>query len=377
LTAVAVPFQVYTLTHSSLWVGVASLIQFPLLLVGTFIAGPYGDRYDRRYLVALGSAIAGVISFALALNAHVAHPQLWLLIGLAGVAATATGFTRPLGGAMLPRLLPREEIGAAYALFTMSGNVGLIAGPSLAGLVLAQFNIATCYVADGCSFAAIVIGTLLMRPQLVAEGKAREKWWSATKAGWRYVREHPLIQAIYLVDVNAMVFGLPRALFPAMAVMVYHGGPRTLGLLYAAPGVGSVLMGVVTGWLEHVRRQGRLMALVVVGWGLAMAAFGLVHVLWIGLIALAVAGATDMISVVLRNAVLQKHISEEFRSRITSIQTAVGQGGPRVGDFESGVVASFTSIEFAVVSGGLACIAGIAALLAWRPHLWRQTSLEE
>jgi MFS family permease len=177
--------------------------------------------------------------------------------------------------------------------------------------------------------------------------------------------------------MNAMIFGLPRALFPAVAFTMYHGGPRTLGLLYAAVGMGAVLMAFTTGWVGRVKRQGRVVALVVMLWGLAMATFGLVHVLAVGVICLAVAGATDVISTILRNAILQTSITDEFRSRITSIQFAVVQGGPRLGDFESGVVAAGTSTEFSIISGGLACIAGVIALLRWRPSLWTQEGLSD
>jgi MFS family permease len=190
--------------------------------------------------------------------------------------------------------------------------------------------------------------------------------------GFRYVRAHAIVQAVYLVDLNAMVFGLPRALFPAVALTLYHGGPQTLGLLYAAPGAGALLMAVVTGWIAHVRRQGRLVALVVIAWGASMALFGLVHIVYVGLICLGIAGAMDVISTVLRNTILQNAITDEFRSRISSIQMAVVTGGPRLGDVESGVVANFTSTEFSIVSGGIACIVGVLVLMRWRPTFWNR-----
>jgi Transmembrane secretion effector len=193
--------------------------------------------------------------------------------------------------------------------------------------------------------------------------------------GWRYVRSHAIAQAVYLVDLNAMIFGLPRALFPAVALTLYHGGPRTLGLLYAAPGAGALLMAVLTGWLERVRRQGRMVVLVVVAWGAAITVFGLVHVVWIGLFCLAVAGATDVISAILRSTILQNAVTDEYRSRISSFQMAVVTGGPRLGDFESGLVAGLTTTEFSIVSGGLACIAGALVLIRWRPSFWKHTRL--
>jgi predicted MFS family arabinose efflux permease len=172
-----------------------------------------------------------------------------------------------------------------------------------------------------------------------------------------------------------MVFGLPRALFPAVTRHIYHGGPEVLGLLYAAPGAGAFVMAIVTGWLDQVRRRGRLVVLVVLTWGVVMALFGLVPVLWVGLVCLAVAGAMDVISTVLRNTILQTSITDDYRSRISSIQMAVVTGGPRLGDLESGTVANFTSTEFSIVSGGVMCVLGVLALIRWRPTFWKERAL--
>lgn len=171
-----------------------------------------------------------------------------------------------------------------------------------------------------------------------------------------------------------MVFGLPRALFPAVTLHVYHGGPQILGLLYAAPGVGALAMALFTEWLDRVRRRGRLVVLAVLTWDVIMALFGLVPVLWVGLSCLAIAGAMDVISAVLRSAILQTSILDQFRSRVSSIQMAVVTGGPRLGDLESGVVANFTSTEFAIVSGVVMCVLGVPALVRWRPSFWRERS---
>jgi MFS family permease len=160
-----------------------------------------------------------------------------------------------------------------------------------------------------------------------------------------------------------------------MTLHVYHGGPAILGLLYAAPGAGALIMAVFTGWMDRVRRRGRLVASVVIAWGVVMALFGLVPVLWVGLVCLAVAGATDVISTVLRNTILQTSISDNYRSRISSIQMAVVTGGPRLGDLEAGTVANFTSTEFSIVSGGIACVLGVLALVWRRPTFWKERSL--
>jgi MFS family permease len=375
LTVVAIPFQVYRLTHASLWVGLTALIQFPFLVGGSFISGPIGDRHDRRTLVIYGSLAAGIVSVALGCNSIAHRPALWLLMVLAGFASFTTGFTNPQRNSMIPRILHDDLLVQGYALFQLIFNTGLVLGPSLAGLLLAHVSVSSCYFLDAITFGALIIGTLGVTPQPPLTPARDEGLFTAMQAGFHYVRHHKLVQAVYLVDMNAMIFGLPSALYPAVAFEIYHGGPSTLGLLYAAPGIGAIVMALTTGWIAKVDRQGRLVVLVVVGWGLAMTVFGLVPLLWAGILSLAVAGAMDVISTILRNAILQNNISDEFRSRITSIQFAVVQGGPRLGSFESGVVAALSSTEFSIVSGGIACVAGVVALLKWRPELWRQEKL--
>jgi len=375
LTVVAVPYQVYRETHSSLWVGLASLIQLPFLIVGALWGGAMSDRADKRTLLIIGSFVLAVASAGLALNAHLAHTHLLALLLLAAFAAGFAGFSGPVRGAAIPKLVAPEELVAAYSLNQVIVNAAAVLGPSLAGVLLAGFGLFWCYSLDAATFVVLMVATAFMAPMKPVGEHRATALLAAIGQGFRYVRSHAVAQAVYLVDLNAMVFGLPRALFPAVALTVYHGGPRTLGLLYAAPGAGALVMAIVTGWIARVRRQGRLVALAVIAWGAVMAVFGIAHVLWVGLVCLSVAGAMDVISAVLRSTMLQQAISDEFRGRITSIQMAVVTGGPRLGDAESGVVASLTSTEFSIVSGGVACILGVIALVRWRPDFWRREAL--
>jgi predicted MFS family arabinose efflux permease len=263
-----------------------------------------------------------------------------------------------------------DQLIAAYSLNQIVMNLGPFLGAALAGELIAVVGVASCYAIDAFTFVVLALFTCFMSAMKPTGLHTGEAMMRAIFDGFNYVRSNALAQAVYLVDLNAMVFGLPRALFPAMALTVYHGGPRTFGLLSAAPGAGALLMAVLTGWIDRVHRQGRLIALVVIGWGVAMTLLGVVHILWFGLLCLAVAGATDVISTILRNTVLQNAITDEFRGRISSVQMAVVTGGPRLGDAESGVVASLTSTEFSIVSGGIACVVGVIILLRWRPSFW-------
>lgn len=372
LTVVAVPYQVYSQTHSSLWVGLASLIQLPFLITGALWGGAMSDRVDKRVLMVMSAVVLGLTSAALAINAHVHDHHLVVLLLLAALSAGFAGFSGPLRTAAIPKLVKPEQLVAAYSLNQVAFNAAVVIGPAVAGVLIASVGLYSCYAIDATTFGLLTLLTLPLSAMPAAAEHAGTAMFRAIADGFRYVRSHAVVQAVYLVDLNAMVFGLPRALFPAVALTLYHGGPKTLGLLYAAPGAGALLMAVVTGWIAHVRRQGRLVALVVIAWGAAMAIFGLVHVVFVGLLCLGVAGAMDVISTVLRNTILQNAITDQFRSRISSIQMAVVTGGPRLGDVESGVVANFTSTEFSIVSGGIACIVGVLVLTRWRPTFWNR-----
>lgn len=374
LTFVAVPYQVYQETHSSLWVGLASFFQLPFLIAGSLWGGAMGDRVDKRKLLVLGSLIAALMSAGLALNAQLHHNVLVALLALAAISAGIAGFTAPIRMAAIPTLVAPDQLIAAYSLNQILANVGTVLGAALAGVLLAAVGLSSCYLIDAVTFVVLASFTSLMSSMPPTGEHVGVAILRAIGDGFRYVRSNMVAQAVYIADLNAMVFGLPRALYPAMAATVYHGGPRTLGLLFAASGVGAVLMAVFTGWVDRVRRRGRLIAIVIMAWGGAMALFGTVHVLWFGLGCLAFAGATDVISTILRNTMLQNAISDEFRGRISSVQMAVVTGGPRLGDLESGVVANFTSVEFSIVSGGIACIVGVLALLRWRPGFWNDSA---
>lgn len=329
-----------------------------------------GDRLNRRTLLVASALVLGILSGALALNAESVRAHFALLLVLAALAAGAGGFAGPIRSATIPRLVEGDELVATYSINQVVMNVATVVGPAIAGVLLASVSLASCYWLDAASFLVLAIATRSMSSLPPSAEHAGVAVLRAIGEGFRYVRHHAVAQAVYLADLNAMVFGLPRALFPAVALTMYHAGPRTLGLLYAAPGAGALAMALVTGWIARVRRRGRLVVLSVAAWGGAMAVFGLVRVVWVGLACLALAGAMDVISTVLRNTILQMAITDEFRSRVSSIQMAVVTGGPRLGDLESGVVASLSSTEFAIVSGGVACIIGVFALARWQRTFW-------
>ncbi len=372
LVVVAIPYQVFSMTGSSLQVGAISLAQLVPFLIGALTAGPLGDSMDKRRIM-MWTAVGSVCtSAAMAVNAALPHPSLVALYLISALAAGFMGFNATARSAAVPGLVERRHLSAAAALNQIVMQIGVIVGPALSGILLGV-GLRLVYSLDALSFVAALIASIMLGPMPPHEDAAVLSPWQSTREGLRYLRSRQALQGVYIIDINAMVFGLPRALFPAMAGSVFGGGTITLGFLYAAPGVGAFIGAVTTGWVANLRRQGWAVIVAVSVWGAAIVVFGLVDTLWVALVMLAIAGWADVISAVLRNTILQSTIPVRFRSRMNSIQMAVVQGGPRLGDMESGAVATLTSIEFSIVSGGLACIVGaavIAMLLpAFRHHV--------
>ena len=291
------------------------------------------------------------------------------------MAAFVAGLSGPSRTASVPKIVDAEHLTGALAFNQVILQFGGIIGPALAGVLIATAGIPLAYAIDAVSFVAVVVASLLMEPVPPSPG-AMKPGLKSIAEGFSFLRAKPILQSVYLVDLSAMVFGLPRALFPAMAATVYRVGPSLLGLLYAAPGIGAFLGAITTGWLHRVTRRGRAISLAVALWGGAIVVFGLSDSYVVGIVCLALAGWADVLSAVLRNTVLQTSIPDHFRSRLSAIQIAVVQGGPKLGDLESGAVAAATSTLTSVVSGGLLCIVGVAALALWRPEFWAERAPE-
>ena len=374
LTVVAIPYQVFTATHSSFQVGAISLAQLIPFLVGALSAGPVGDSVDKRTIMVWTSVALALTSGAMAVNAALPHPSLAALYVVSAVAAGFMGFSSTARMASVPGLVQRRHLPAAFAMMQIIMQIGTVVGPALSGILL-TIGLPLVYGLDAVSFLVALVASALLAPIPPAAGANSLPPWQSIREGLRFLRTREALQGVYLIDVNAMVFGMPRALFPAMATNIFGGGTVTLGFLYAAPGVGALVGALTTGWVPALRRQGWAVIVAVSVWGAAIAVFGLVDTLWIALVLLAIAGWADVISAVLRNTMLQGTVPERFRSRMSSIQMAVVQGGPRLGDMESGAVAALTTVEFSVVSGGLACIVGAAVVGALLPAFRRHVAV--
>jgi MFS family permease len=370
LTLVAVSFQAYSLTQSTLVVGLIGMAQLVPLLAGALWGGTLADAMDRKRVLVVTQIAMALAVGGLVVNASLAHPAVWPLFVCTAAGAGLQGVDWPTRRAALPMLVPDEDMTAAIALQTTIQQLALVAGPALAGVLIATIGLAPVYSIDVASYGVALVAAVML-PALVPSGGGTPMSLRSMAEGFAHLRKERLLSATYLIDLNAMIFGMPRAVFPALAVELYGGGAGVVGLLYAAPGAGALVGSLVTGWCSRVRHQGRAIVVCVIIWGATIAVFGVIPVLWIGLLLLAAAGAADVISAVFRQAVQQRAVPDHLQGRLSGTFFAVVAGGPRLGDAEAGVAAAIGGSQFAVWSGGLACLAGVGVLL-WRiPELWR------
>jgi MFS family permease len=372
LTAVTAPFQLYDLTGSTLQVGLLSLAQLPVLLVGSLVGGPLADALDRRRVLLVVEALLLAASVGLAVNASLDAPAVWPIYVLTSLIAGLSGIEAPARGACIPAMVGVAHLPGAMALMQLLHQIGMVAGPAFGGLIIKVGSPATAYWIDVGTFVAALWFVSRLGPQIPEGGTTRAGLASLVE-GWRFLRSERAVQGTFVIDINAMVFGMPRVLFPEMARSTFGGGAGTYGLLQAAPAAGAVIGAVALGWISTVERQGRAVFLAVIAWGAAMVVFGLSPWLWLALLALAIAGWADAISAVFRNTILQLTVPDRLRGRLNAINIAVVTGGPRVGDLEAAGVAAVTNVRVAAWTGGLACIAGCGVIARLMPELarWR------
>jgi MFS family permease len=369
ITFVAVPYQAYQLTGSSLVVGLLSLAELGPLLVMAFVGGALADAFDRRRLVQIAEAALALCAGVLALNAASPNPQLWVLFVVGATMAGLDGIQRPPLDALIPRLVERHELIAASALDSFRGNIGMVAGPAAGGILIAAFGLPTTYLIDVVTFGASLVALSLMRAVPPPPGAVRPSLRGIAE-GFRYAKSRPELVGTYGVDMLAMFFGMPLALFPAFASE--FGGAGVLGLMYAAIPVGSLLATLTSGWTGRVHRHGLAVIWAAAGWGVAITAVGFAPNLALALVALAVAGACDMISGIFRGTIWNTTIPDRLRGRLAGIEQVSYSAGPLLGNLEAGIVASLAGIRASIVSGGVLCVAGVAlaalALPAFRRY---------
>jgi len=369
IAEVALAYQVYQLTGSTLAVGLISLTHLVPLLTLTVIGGAIADAVDRSRLMLLQQLGMVAGSLGLAANAALAHPRVWLLYVLQLVISSSFSIGVGAQRSMTPQLVDEANFMSASALNSVTSQFGAVAGPALAGVLIKYVDLKWIYVGDSATYVSALVAVALL-PRLVARADADRPSLRSIAAGFRYVRSQPVILGFFLVDTNAMIFGMPSALFPAVAAHRF-GDASLVGYLYTAPAVGALLVSLLSGPLRHVRRQGLGVVITASLWGIAIGAFGFAQQFWLALLLLALAGLGDQISAILRSVMLYRITPNEMLGRVSGIEFMQVAAAPSIGNLEAGALASATSLRFSIVSGGLACVVGCALLAVAFPALLR------
>ena len=368
LTMVTVPYQAAVLTGDPLMVGLLGAVELAPLMVTAFVGGALADYLDRRLLVLGGEAAFAALTGVLLVNAVVGHPRLWLLYLVALLTSTVSGLHRPALEGMIPRLVPPDQLPAVAALDSLTGNIAALAGPALAGVLIASFGLPTVYAIDLVTFGFSLACLVAVRAVPPPPGAERPSVRGAI-FGLRYAVGRPELLGTYLVDITAMLFAMPMALFPFLADGL--GGPRILGLLYAAPSAGALLVAVSSAWTRRVHRHGLAVLLAAAGWGVAILGVGFARTLWLALLGLAVAGACDMVSGLFRRVIWNQTIPDHLRGRLAGIEMLSYNSGPMLGNVRSGLSARWLGIGGSVVAGGALCVLGVGVLAVLLPGFTR------
>lgn len=367
---VAVPYQVYKLTGSTTLVGLLGLASLVPLLVVPLVGGALADALDRRTLLLRTETGMAVVTALFLVNALLPHPQVWALFVLQALAVGIYSLGWPAMSSLAPRLVPDEEIAAANALASVYGSLGSVAGPAVGGVLIALAGVPVTFGIDLATYAASFV-VLAALPSLAPLGEVARPGLRSIAEGFRFLKGRQALIGIFAVDTNAMVFGMPSALFPAFALHRLGGDAATVGYLYAAPYAGAFAGSLASGWTSHVRRQGLAVTVAACAWGAAIAGFGFQTTLWPALVLLAAAGGADFYSAVLRSTMLLRSTPDHLRGRLLGIEFTQVASAPNLGDLEAGVLASLTSLRFSVVSGGVLCVAGCLATALALPGFLR------
>lgn len=369
ISIAALPYQVFHETGSSLAVGLLGAAQLVPLLAFALVGGAFADSIDKRLLLLAVNVAAVVCSGLLAFNAALDQPQVWLLYVLGMVSSAIFALTYPVTRSLLPLLVAPELRPAAYVLQSTYGSFGMMAGPAAAGLLIGGLGLTAAYTVDVVTYLLAIVAFAGLAPAPPVAGAARASR-DSVMSGLRFLRGHSVIMSIFGVDLVAMVFGMPRALFPALAERL-GGGAALYGLLLSFVAAGAFVASLASGWTSRVRFQGRAVLVAVTAWGATIAVVGLTTQVAVVMVALACAGAADMISGVYRSTIASDVTPDGLRGRVSGVEFAVYAGGPVLGDVEAGVVGGLVGVPFAIVSGGLACIVGAAVFAGLVPSFAR------
>jgi MFS family permease len=369
MTYVAIPYQIYQLTHSNFAVGAVGLVELVPLVVFGLYGGALADHVDRRLMLIWTGIAQAAFTAWLAINAFTPHPRLWEIFLVSGLLASSSALQRPSREALLPRTVRHDEITAANALSSLGMQGGVLVGPAIGGVLVASFGPGWCFLVDiiGLFVASMLYAAMRRYPHV---GETEPPSLSGIGKGLRYAMSRRDLLGTYLVDIAAMLLAMPIVLFPALAQKVFED-PHLLGLLYSAETVGAVVATALSGWTSRVHRHGRAIVLAAMAYGACIALAGLSPNIWGALFFFVLAGGADMISAVFRGTIWNQTIPDHLRGRLAGISMLSYNIGPLGGQVRAGLVADRWTVRGSIVSGGVSCVAGVAITAAWLHDFWR------
>lgn len=372
ITSVALPYQIYHQTQSTLMVGLLSLAQLIPLILTALMGGVLADRHHRIKLLLATEFFLAIACLLLAFNTHLTNPQIWVLFVVSAIASSLTGLHRPSMDSIRQQIVDKKDFPAVSALTMSMASLMMILGPAIGGLIISHYGLLITYLIDFSTFIFSLITVLMMRNVPNPKRNNDESTLSSLKSGLKYAFSRQELMGTYYVDFIAMIFGMPNALFPAIAQS--FGGVKTLGLLYAAPAVGALVISLFSAWTNYVKQQGAAIAIAAGLWGISIIFFGIAQHLWIALLFLAFAGAFDAISGIFRGIMWNETIPNELRGRLSGIEMISYLSGPKLGDTEAGLMAAALGVSFSIISGGILCVLGVMGCCYFMPKFWRYRS---
>lgn len=372
ITSVALPYQIYHETHSTLMVGLLSLLQLLPLLLTALAGGVLADRKHRKMLLLISESLMALGCLTLAINAKSSMPYIWIIFVAAIFMSAINGLHRPALESITQQIVNKEDYPLISSLSTFTYSTCMIVGPAVGGLIIAHFGLIITYIIDFISFIFSLCALWMMSHIPKPKPTNDESAIKSLLEGIRYAIARQDLLGTYFVDFVAMIFGMPMALFPAIAQT--YGGVETLGMLYSAPAVGAVLISFYSGWIKHVKRHGAAIAIAAGLWGISIIFFGISHQLYLALLFLAFAGAFDAVSGMFRHIMWNETIPNEYRGRLSGIEMISYMSGPKLGDTEAGLVAAAFGITTSVISGGVLCVLGVVICCYYLPKFWHYRS---
>ena len=367
---VAIPYQVYELTKNNALVGLLGIVQLVPVIVFGILGGTYADRLNRRKLLLISESIMCVLILGLAMNATRPEPSVALIFILIALFQAVSGFHRPAMDALTQKLVREEDYAAVGALGSFRYSAGAIVGPALGGVLISQFGIQGAFFFDFASFFAALICLGLMTRMPNPDPRENSPW-EDTKVGLRYAISKPELIGTYVIDIVAMVFAFPVALFPSMAEQ--WGGANAAGMLFSAMAVGSLILTVFSGWTSKVQHHGRAVVIAAALWAVFIIGLGQSTQLWMALLFLALAGAADMMSGLFRGIIWNRSIPNDLRGRLSGIEMISYMSGPLLGNARAGWMAAKVSVPFSITVGGIICTVAVIATAFCLPKFWRYT----